>query len=141
MTASYSSAIDDLFTIVNNNYAENRFKGQELKDLVAWKKKIRNAHDDADSTWRRDKITAGYTLLYFFDNDPVVERAWASLSKAGDTFEACANNWYIDYASSGTEDRPDQICTDERQRLGTALIGFTAAAASKRVTAPQAFQP
>jgi hypothetical protein len=53
LVANQASAIDDLLTIVHSSYNESAFSGQELADLVAWKKTIRSNHDQADSTWRR----------------------------------------------------------------------------------------
>ena len=136
LMANQSSAIDDLLTITHSSYNDGRFSGQELKDLDEWKKKIRSAHDDADSTWRREKITAGYTLLYLFDNDAKVSAAWSSLAATGDAFEDCANQFYSKNALHGTDQRPAQICDVERKAIADALSHFTGAVAVQRIRAP-----
>ncbi len=136
LMANQSSAIDDLLTIIHSSYHEGRFGGQELKDLTEWKKKVRTAHDESDSTWRREKITAGYSLLYLFDNDSRVAAAWSSLAATGDAFEDCANQFYSKNALRGTDRRPAQICDVERKALGDALSQFTGQVAAHRIKAP-----
>jgi hypothetical protein len=133
LVAAQSSAIDDLLTTVNNSYADDRFRGAELGKLTGWKENIRIAHDTADSNWRREQITAGYTLLYVFDGNVEVVAAWTALTTAADAFETCANTFYGQAAVPGTDLRPDEICEPERKGVHAALGRFTTATSGQRV--------
>ncbi len=128
----FLSATDDLLVTVNNAYAEAGRADAEAEALRKWKMQLRERRDTAESDWRRDKRSLGFTLQYLFDGDRGIADAWRGVLAAEDGFEGCTNKWYTQNAALGTNLTPNGICQSERAKFEQAVESFTAAVGAAR---------
>ncbi len=127
-TGTFMSATDDLLVTVNNSYREDGRTPGEIETLRKWKTDMRAARDDADSLWRREQASLGFSVHYLFDQNSEVRTAWDSLVQAESSFEKCTNNWYTQNAAKGTTAGVDEICNAAREALTKATEAFASAA-------------
>ena len=130
--ATFLSASDDLLVTVNEAYREKGRPAEEIARLQKWKSELAERRDSAESQWRREKRTFGFTLEYLFGQTKSVRDTWTELLNAVDEFELCTNSWYTANAAIGTRLRPEDICPKPRARYERAVEALSGAVAKAR---------
>lgn len=125
------NATDDLLVTVNNGYHESRHKAEDLPALREWKRQLAERRDKADSDWRQSRRSLGYTLVYSFEGDRAVIRAWDAIVNASDGYERCTRDWYWQNAASGSNDEVSSVCPREREAYESTIAQLTAIVSSR----------
>jgi hypothetical protein len=118
------STMDDLLVSVNHAYSERGRSQEEIEKLREWRAQLAGSRDAADLAWRQEKGSLGYTILYLFDGNDIVNGAWQAVTDAAENFERCTRGWYTHNAATGTELAASQICSTERRQLDASVETF-----------------
>jgi hypothetical protein len=134
LTGASISAMDDMLAATNAVYLERGYTADEVKKLRKWKEDLSAARDTADSGWRQEKGSLGYTIRYLFDDSGAINAAWAAVTTQADEYERCTRVWYIQHGAEGTELAVDQICPEARAGFASAVGRFTGTVLAARAS-------
>lgn len=115
------AAAEDLITITRPDFdPESYAEGPGRDATLAKRQEIREAYNEADSEWRREKENLGYLLAYYHPGGSGVAGAWGRLEAAVTGFVDCARTWWVENAREPTEGAAS-ACDRERTAVDRAM--------------------
>lgn len=87
---------------------------------MAKRTEVREAYNEADVVWRREKKKLGYVLAYYHSGAPQVSVAWDDLESAVTTFVDCARSWWVEHGGGPTEEA-STACQGQRNEVDQTM--------------------
>jgi hypothetical protein len=123
------SASENLLVLTEPAFDRDRFAGEQRDAVMEQRKVLRDAFNEADRDWRRNRETLGFLLGYYHHGHSSLEPTWRKTQAAVDGFVACARDRYLadDQAASD-----DPSCEASRRKLDDELTSLNRALRESR---------
>lgn len=120
------TAAEDLITLTRPDWEPSPTRYPDPKELeatLAKRRELREAYNDADAAWRKEKDSRGYLLAYYHAGAPAVFPSWSELETAVTAYVDCARRWYVEHARDFTEEAAT-ACDEERAEVDAAMVAL-----------------